>query len=79
MGDLSKNGAGQLYVDARLIPGENMIDFISNMNNSRMMTISHPWQFNNNLMHILLIIYVPSTTKMIIILWTSCLTLILNF
>ena len=51
MGDLSKQGAGQLYVDGRLIPGENMIDFISNMNNLRMMTISHPWQFNNNLTH----------------------------
>ena len=49
MGDLSKRGAGQLYVDGRLIPGENMIDFISNMNNTRMMTIPHRWHYKRDL------------------------------
>ena len=49
MGDLSKRGAGQLYIDGRLIPGENMIDFISNMNNTRMMTIPHRWHYERNL------------------------------
>ena len=49
MGDLSKRGAGQLYVDGRLIPGENIIDFISNMNNTRMMTIPHQWHYKRDL------------------------------
>ena len=49
MGDITKNGAGQLYVDRRLIPSENLIDFISNMNNSRMMTIPFRWQYDQNL------------------------------
>ena len=49
MGDISKRGAGQLYVDGRLIPGENIIDFILNMNNSRMMTIPHRWHYERNL------------------------------
>ena len=44
-----KRGAGQLYVDGRLIPSENIIDFISNMNNTRMMTIPHRWQYERDL------------------------------
>ena len=51
MGDITKEGARQIYIDGQLIPGENLIDFISDMNNDRMLTLPSVWQFNNNLRH----------------------------
>ena len=49
MGDISKENAGQLYVDGRLILGENLINFISDMNNDNMMVVPGVWSFNSDL------------------------------
>ena len=53
MGNITKKGVGQIYIDGQLIPGENLIDFISDMNNDRMLTLPSVWQYNDDLTNFL--------------------------